>query len=448
MRKELDATIVSPTLHWKPYPAYKPSGIEWLGKIPEHWETRRLKRTVCKIRNGVWGDEPNGTNDIECVRVADFDREKFLTRLDGLTLRSIAPSDRRGRMLHAGDLLIEKSGGGDQQPAGVVVSWVSEQPAVCSNFIARIKITPEFDSRFLVYLHAHLYSRRVNARSIKQTTGIQNLDAEAYFNERAAFPGIDEQRAIAAFLDRETARIDALIEKKRRQIELLQEKRTALISHAVTKGLDPNAKMKPSGIEWLGEIPADWKIQRIKYCAQLIMGQSPPSDECNEDGRGLPFLQGCAEFGSVSPTPKQFCETPRKTVIASDILISVRAPVGALNIADQQYGIGRGLCAIRASDPVIDRRYCWHLLEALRWQLDIVSSGSTYDAVSAEDVGNIRAIIPSILEQRAIAAFLDRETARIDALIGKIEKSIELLREYRSALISAAVTGKIDVRDQ
>ncbi len=444
MRKELDATIVSPTLHWKPYPAYKPSGIEWLGEIPSQWQMMRLR--FCAKINPTKSEVSLLPRDT----TVSFIPMEMLS-VGGISLeytKTLEECSSGYTYFRNSDVITAKITPCFENRKGAVAEGLENGIGFGTTELHVLRANPDLNPKFLFYLTANHSFREIGTGAMYGAGGQKRVPDDFIRDFRHPTPPLDEQRAIAAFLDRETARIDVLIEKKRRQIELLQEKRTALISHAVTKGLDPNAKMKPSGIEWLGEIPADWKIQRIKYCAQLIMGQSPPSDECNEDGRGLPFLQGCAEFGSVSPTPKQFCETPRKTVIASDILISVRAPVGALNIADQQYGIGRGLCAIRASDPVIDRRYCWHLLEALRWQLDIVSSGSTYDAVSAEDVGNIRAIIPSILEQRAIAAFLDRETARIDALIGKIEKSIELLRECRSALISSAVTGKIDVRDQ
>ena len=197
---------------------------------------------------------------------------------------------------------------------------------------------------------------------------------------------------------------------------------------------------KPSGVTWLGKIPEHWETRRAIYCCNLNMGQSPISEECNVDGDGLPFLQGCAEFGAFSPEPAQYCDTVRKVAAKGDILISVRAPVGALNIADRDYGIGRGLCAVRPRQDFIEATFCWYLLHEMREQLNIQATGSTYKAVSAEDVGNIQFIIPPLEEQRAIAAFLDRETARIDALIEKKQKQIELLQEKRTTLISQVVT--------
>jgi len=223
----------------RPYPKYKPSGIEWLGEVPEHWEVDRLKWTVRGCINGIWGSDPvDSDEDLICVRVADFDRTSFRVCIENPTLRAIPEKDRLNRILSKGNLLLEKSGGGELQPVGVVVMYDHSEPAVCSNFVGRMPVKEGFDPGFLTYLHASLYAGRVNARSIKQTTGIQNLDASAYLDERACYPPLPEQRAIAAFLDRETAQIDAMIEKVRQSIDLLREYRTALISAAVTGKID------------------------------------------------------------------------------------------------------------------------------------------------------------------------------------------------------------------
>jgi type I restriction enzyme S subunit len=174
------------------------------------------------------------------------------------------------------------------------------------------------------------------------------------------------------------------------------------------------------------------------------MGQSPASDDYIIDGNGLPFLQGNAEFGVKYPNPRVSCDVARKVVHGGDLLISVRAPVGALNIADQSYGIGRGLCAITVNNTLLDQSFSWYLLHHIRGQLHFQATGSTYDAVAAEDVGNMIFVLPNLSEQRVIAIFLDREAARIDALIEKKQRQIELLQEKRTALISHAVTKGID----
>ena len=219
-----------------PSPRLKPSGVEWLGDVPEHWEVDRLKWSVSGMVNGVWGEEPDGDNDIACVRVADFDRRSFRVHFDDPTMRAVIPIQRFGRELQAGDLLLEKSGGGEKQMVGCVVLFDHHSPAVSSNFIARVSAVGS--PRFWVYMHAALYSGKLNFPAIKQTTGIQNLDSSVYFDTLTVFPPLAEQEAIAAFLDHETASIDELTNQVERAIERLQEYRLALITAAVTGKID------------------------------------------------------------------------------------------------------------------------------------------------------------------------------------------------------------------
>ena len=201
---------------------------------------------------------------------------------------------------------------------------------------------------------------------------------------------------------------------------------------------------KESGVEWIGEIPVHSEVKRLKYVADLNMGQSPPSEEYNSDQIGTPFLQGNAEFGMHHPTPKIYCPTAKKHASPGDILVSVRAPVGALNIADQEYGIGRGLCAIRPRMNQLERHYAKYLLEVVRTELHVVATGSTYDAVTVDEVSNLTCVVPSFSEQIQIANFLDRKTEQIDELIRLKERRIELLRAQRTALINQAVTKGLD----
>ena len=186
-----------------------------------------------------------------------------------------------------------------------------------------------------------------------------------------------------------------------------------------------------------------WKRTRIKYLSHIEMGQSPPSYlySLNPEA-GLPFLQGCASFGETNPLPSEYCSAPNKTALSGDLLMSVRAPVGSLNFADQDYGIGRGLCAIRPRN--VQSRFLWWALHHHRESLSLVSTGSTYEAVSAEDVGNIFINHPLYSEQKVIAEYLDSETGRIDALIATKERLLGLLAEKRRALITRAVTRGIN----
>ena len=204
------------------------------------------------------------------------------------------------------------------------------------------------------------------------------------------------------------------------------------------------SEYKDSGVEWIGEIPKYWGVKRLKYIADLNMGQSPPSEEYNSDQIGTPFLQGNAEFGPHYPTPKIYCSTAKKHANIGDILLSVRAPVGAINIANQKYGIGRGLCAICPQTNQLEHRYAKYLLEIVRTGLYVVATGSTYEAVTVDEVSNLTCVVPRLSEQTQIANFLDRKTEQIDELIRIKERKIELLQEQRTALINHTVTKGLD----
>ncbi|AOC52415.1 Type I restriction-modification system, specificity subunit S [Microcystis aeruginosa NIES-2481] len=207
----------------------------------------------------------------------------------------------------------------------------------------------------------------------------------------------------------------------------------------MTKKWQPYPTYKDSGVEWLGAIPEHWEVKKLKYISYLTMGQSPSSDDYNHEGYGSPFLQGNAEFGNRNPEAKIFCATVNKYAEKGDILISVRAPVGALNEADRRYGIGRGLCSIRPRDIII-REFAWYLIQVVKVELNFLSTGSTYEAVALTDVSNLSCLLPPLPEQQKIAEFLDQETGKIDKLITKKERLIKLLKEKRTALISHAVT--------
>ena len=205
---------------------------------------------------------------------------------------------------------------------------------------------------------------------------------------------------------------------------------------------------KESEVAWLGEIPSHWKVRRLKFVANINMGQSPKSEDYNHSGHGVPFLQGNAEFGPHHPTPKIYCPTAKKYTQAGNILLSVRAPVGALNIADQKYGIGRGLCAIQTKSDQLERDYMRYLLEVVRTELNVVATGSTYGAVSVDEVSDMTCIQPTLNEQRTIANFLDHKTAEIDRFIANEEKLIALLNKQKATIINHVVTKGLDPNGQ
>ncbi len=207
--------------------------------------------------------------------------------------------------------------------------------------------------------------------------------------------------------------------------------------------MKPYPKYKDSRIEWLGKVPEGWETLKLKYVSDVIMGQSPSSDDYSDDSEMLPFLQGNADFTARYPIPRVYCDSANKRIPKGSILVSVRAPVGALNEADQNYGIGRGLCALIPKTDLI-KEYTWYQLHVTRMELDSLATGSTYDAVSVDEIADITVLVPQIETQQAIASFLNRETARIDALIQKKERMIELLKGKRIALITQAVTKGLD----
>jgi len=200
--------------------------------------------------------------------------------------------------------------------------------------------------------------------------------------------------------------------------------------------------MKDSGVEWLGEIPVGWEVIKLKFEDSTNMGQSPDSENCNMNEIGLPFLQGNAEFGDFHPTPKLWCTKPKKIGKKGDILLSIRAPVGELNIADRVFGIGRGLVAITPKKSNISFKL--YQLKASTVFLKSLSTGSTFDAVSGGDINNLFLPIPPLSEQTAIATFLDQKTAQIDQAIALKQKQIELFKERKQLVIQRAVTKGLD----
>ena len=256
----------------KPYQAYKDSRVDWLGEVPEHWALDRIKRSTIGCKNGVWGDEAKeDDNDIPCVRVADFDRQRLRVELSDPTIRNVTQNERTGRVLRRGDLLLEKSGGGELQPVGCVVLYDDRQ-AVCSNFVARMLIAPGMSSSFWRYFHAAAYAVRLNTRSIKQTTGIQNLDQQQYFDERAVFHPSDEQIQIATFLDHADQRIRRYIRAKQQLIALLEEQKQAIIHQAVTGQIDVReaAARLPDAVE---------DPEPFDETSALIDGEEEPLDD-------------------------------------------------------------------------------------------------------------------------------------------------------------------------
>ncbi|MHA7809675.1 MAG: restriction endonuclease subunit S domain-containing protein [Marinobacter adhaerens] len=442
------------------YPEYKDSGVNWLEQVPVHWEVFSLKRSVVGCTNGIWGNEPDGENDVAVIRVADFERNNLRVGLEKLTYRSVTPNEYSSRALKKGDLLIEKSGGGEKTLVGCVVLYTHEFKSVTSNFVARMRPLGEFDSNFLCYCFDSLYQGRVNYPAIKQTTGIQNLDSEAYLQERFCFPALAEQVQIARFLNHETAKIDALIQEQERLIELLQEKRQAVISHSVTKGLDPGVPMKNSGVDWLGRVPTHWDVIALKYLVSEKVagpyGASLTKSMYSSEGYRVfgqqQVISDDFTLGDYYIPEEKYEEMQRYTVYPGDILITVMGTVGKVSVVPDNVEpgiINPRLVRYRFNPRLVAPGYVKALLLSLPFQgrLKEAAQGSTMDGLNMGILGDLPILVPTIEVQEEIARAVEVHKSRFDSALASSQELIQLLKERRSALISAAVTGKIDVRN-
>ena len=414
---------------------------------PPHWRVNRLKWSMTGLINGTWGEEPNGVDDLICVRVADFDRTRFAVVNAPPTLRAIGERERSNRLLRRGDLLIEKSGGGYNQPVGCVVDFDHTFEAVCSNFVGRIAVAPGMWSRYWTYVHASLYSSRLNVLAIKQTTGIQNLDTGAYFNQRVPFPPLQQQRAIADYLDRETARLDALVAAKERVLGLLAEKRRALITRAVTRGLDPRAPLRDSGIPWLGEIPARWETERARW---LFEERDERSDTGEEELLTVSHLTGVTPRSEKDVNMFEAATTEGyKICLSGDLVINTLwAWMGAMGVAPED-GIVSPAYNVYEPGARLDPSYVDALVrlpvfaqEVTRYSKGVWSSRLR---LYPEGFFAVSIPVPPLSEQREIVAHIANESRKLDQLRAATERTTVLLKERRTALIAAAVTGQIDV---
>jgi type I restriction enzyme S subunit len=427
--------------------------VSWLGAIPEHWEVRRLKHVASIQFSSVDKHIIEGEEPVRLCNYVDVYYHDFIK--EGLEFMSATAtrSEVARFQLHHGDVLVTKDSESWDDIA--VPAYVAEEldGVLCGYHLAHIR--PDLRKLIGEYLFRAFRSSGINDQFRVAANGITRFGLGKYWLDNGLFlvPPLNEQQAIASFLDRETARIDMLIQKKQRQIELLQEKRSALISHAVTKGLDPNAKMKDSGIEWLGEIPAHWEVRRLKYTASINDEALSETTDPDYEFVYVDISSVDAAKGVVATEVYRFEDAPlraRRIVRDGDTIVStvrtyLRA-IAPIRDPDDNLIVSTGFAVVRPRK--LDSGYLSYALRSPFFVETVVSrsTGVSYPAINAPEVGNIGVSIPPLDEQCAIASFLDRETARIDALTEKINQSIETLHEYRVALISAAVTGKIDVR--
>ena len=439
MKRAMEQQFDVRARRFKPYPEYRDSGVEWLGIIPAHWDVKRLKQTA-SINDDALPESADPDLVLMYVDIAGVDSTNGIVGKEPLTFAK-APSRARRQVRH-GDVVVSCV----RTYLRAIAPIVDPEPnLVVSTGFAVVRPRGQLVSAFAAYaLRATYFVERIVAHSTGVSYPAINASEMATF--RLALPPEPEQRAIATFLDRETGKIDALVAKKERLIELLQEKRTALITRAVTKGLDPNVPMKDSGVEWLGDIPAHWVVARVQHVAKIINGYPFDSARFTLD-QGLPLIRIRDLYSTSTEVFYDGAEVREAVVMPGEVLIGMD---GDFNI-----GLWRGLrallnqrmCCLRSGSSDLDK----FLAYVLPFPLKITNSltfSTTVKHLSSHDVAKIRVGLPPTGELEMILDHLDAAVSRTNRLLERISHGIDRLKEVRTALISAAVTGKIDVREE
>jgi type I restriction enzyme S subunit len=449
------------------YPKYKDSGVEWQGNVPEHWEVKRLKY-VCSINDEALSESTDPDFEFDYVDIGSVNYLEGISSVEPMRFEE-APSRAR-RIVKSGDCIVSTV---RTYLKAIAAIEHHDYPLIVSTGFAVIR-PQSVNRRYLSYaVQEPSFVEKIVARS----TGVSYpaINASEIGTIPLPLPSEDEQTAIADFLDRETGKVDALVEKKRKLIELLKEKRGGLITRTVTRGLpadaarefglEPHTCFKDSGIDWLGEIPRAWNILRLKYLfPQLDSGTSVNSEPWPVEKDELGILKTSSVYGNCfDPTEnKRITESEygRATcpVLGDSVIISrMNTPelVGNCGYVDRSYPNlylpDRLWIACFKHHNKLSGRFAWYLTSSnifskLTNAIATGTSGSMKN-LSQENYLGIVVPAPSVEEQVAMVTYLDRETSKIDRLIDKVEAVIERFHEYRTALITAAVTGKIDVRD-
>ena len=446
---EPDAT---PTPTLPPYPAYKPSGIAWLGDVPERWEVRRLKHVTSTNPEDL-PETTDPEHELQYVDIGDVDATAGITGTT--TYRFVDAPSRARRVVRDGDVIISTVRTYLKAVAGVV------KPAdnlIVSTGFAVVRPSREVHPPFLRHmLSSDGFIGSVVARSVG--VSYPAIAPSTLSNLPIPLPPLAEQRGIAGFLDRATARVDALVAKKRRLLGLLAEKRQALITHAVTRGLDPHAPTRPTHIAWLGDVPGHWEVMPIRRIISRVTSGSRGWAAHYAD-EGTPFVR----IGNIARDridlrledlqcvdAPQDEESRRTSIRVDDVLLSITAYIGAVGVANDAVVPGHVNQHIALISPIHDavesRWLAYALLSEIgQFQCRVSLSGGTKEGLTLDDVKSLCVCLPPPDEQRWIVAHLDAATARLDGLSAQVAAAIARLAEYRAALITAAVTGRVDVR--
>jgi len=430
---------------YQAYPEYKDSGVEWLGDVPKHWGITRIKYV-----SELTPKKPLVQRDLQCSFVP---MEKLKT--DSIVLDETRVIDD----VYDGYTYFEDS---DVLMAKVTPCFENKNIAVAkglvngigfgSSEIYVIRANNKTSNRFLYYRLQEDSFMEIATAAMTGAGGLRRVPSEVVNNYVASLPAIDEQETIANFLDHETAKIDTLIEKQQQLIKLLKEKRQAVISHAVTKGLNSDAPMRDSGIEWLGEVPEHWRVKKFSHCASIRNGQVDPTKfpysqyiliapNHIESGTGRLLLMETAE--------EQAADSGKYSCKKGEVIYSKIRPALAkacLSPSDQTI-CSADMYPVQGMNGLTNNFLLWTLLSGWFTSLVILESDRVaMPKINREKLADVRLPIPPMNEQQKICSEVRENISVIDTLLGKADKSIKLSRERRTALISAAVTGKIDVR--
>ncbi|MCB9071468.1 MAG: restriction endonuclease subunit S [Prevotellaceae bacterium] len=434
------------------YTAYKPSGIKWIGDIPEHWVLINLKRVFSQRFSGTWGEEPkNNSNDRICLRVADFDYSNLrFKELPEYTIRNYKDDEICKYTLSKGSILIEKSGGGEKSPVGRSVFYdLKFDNALFANFLECLVVRDNYNPKFIVYYLSVMYSKRVIWKYVRQTTGIQNLTLSSLLSMESIYvPNISEQLSIVAFLEKATANIDAYIKQTEQEINTLNELKQAEIAEVVTKGINPNAPMKDSGIPWVGQIPEHWdsrflfQVSKEHYISNknvlhqnllsLSYGKIVNKDINKTDGL-LP-----ANFDTY-----QVVEDGNLILRLTDLQNDHKSL--RVGFVTQEGIITSAYVCLEAFNNMIPK-YLYYSLHSFDIKKVFYSmGGGLRQGLNYAELRKLNVIVPPKEEQQQIVEFIESRVAIIEEQISIIKSEIEQMQEYKQCLISDAVTGKIKV---
>lgn len=440
------------------YQKYKPTDLKLISEIPEHWEKTKLKYIGFLYggltgKNGEDFKKENDPNNKPFINFTNICNNTYISK-DNFGIVSILDDENQNRV-RQGDLffLMSSETQEDIGKTSVLKEDIGEVylNSFCKGFRIR---TEKLDPYFTNYLLSGNNYRQLMSVNGKGFTRV-NLRQDKVNDFLIYYPPLPEQNQIVNFLDQKTSIIDSLIQKKLRKIELLKEQRTTLINNTVTKGLNPDVKMKDSGVEWIGEIPEHWDKKKITYCFQKIgSGTTPTSgqNEYYENGEFNWLQTGDLNDGEILVTSKKITKlalkdytTLRFYPIDSIVIAMYGATIGKLGILKIESTTNQACCVL--SNPQgVDVRFIYYWFISNKKDIISLSYGGGQPNINQDIIRNLRLQIPKMDEQQQIVQYLDQKTTEIDTTITLEHKKIDLLKEYRQSLISEVVTGKIDVR--